>query len=247
MTDEYSDSSYYDLGYPEGIESHFWNVARNALIYKQLEKIASPDDHVLDVGCGSGIFLSYARDRGINISGVEKGPAPLGSGLESVIETNTDLFDLDESIKQGIAVVLLLDVLEHIEDRQGFLREIHRQLPNCEYLLVTVPARREIWTEFDRFWGHHLRYNRAGINRELQAGGFAPVRTAYFFNWVYLLSLLLKCLGVKRKTSFESPRKNRLLAACHWFLGHFTRLESALMPGFIVGSSIVCVARRHQN
>jgi hypothetical protein len=80
--------------------------------------------------------------------------------------------------------------------------------------------------------------------RELNAGHFTPTKIAYFFHWVYLVSLLLKGLGGKRKTSFDSPGRNRILAACHWVLGFATRLESAVVPGFVVGSSIFCIARR---
>jgi SAM-dependent methyltransferase len=243
VTEEYSESCYA-LGYPEGIESHFWNVARNALVFKYLQRVLSNDDLVVDVGCGSGIFLSYARSRGINIRGVEKGAAPLKPGLEAAIDTGTDLFELDDSVKQKIRVVLLLDVLEHIEKRQDFLQQIYSQLPNCEYLLITVPARQEIWSNFDSFWGHHLRYSRPVLMRELNAGHFTPTKIAYFFHWVYLVSLLLKGLGGKRKTSFDSPGRNRILAACHWVLGFATRLESAVVPGFVVGSSIFCIARR---
>ena len=76
----------------------------------------------MDVGCGSGVFLAYANERGLRIRGVEKGPAPIKPGLEGLVQTGTDLFELEDVEKQEISVVLLLDVLEHIEARAEFLQ-----------------------------------------------------------------------------------------------------------------------------
>ena len=56
----------------------------------------------MDVGCGTGVVGTGAQSRGIDIRGVELGAPPLIAGLELDIDTRTDLFDLDESLKHGI-------------------------------------------------------------------------------------------------------------------------------------------------
>jgi hypothetical protein len=245
--DEIYSPGEYSIGYPEGIEFNFWNLARNDLLYGILASVVKDDELVMDVGCGPGIFLASVQDKSINARGVERGSPVLKPSLESIIDTGTDLFDLDLQLRQKIKVVVLLDVIEHIADRQEFLQRIYSQLPNCQYLLVTVPARMEVWSNFDRDWGHYLRYDRPGLDRELAAGGFKTIRSGYYFQWVYLAMLVMKMLGVERGSDFKSPTRSRATAFLHRVLGFFTRVESRLVPGFFAGSSIVCLAAREEG
>jgi hypothetical protein len=113
--------------------------------------------------------------------------------------------------------------------------------------LVTVPARMEVWSNFDKDWGHYLRYDRPGLDRELAAGGFKTITSAYYFQWVYLSMLVMKMLGVERGSDFKSPTRSRSTAFLHRVLGFFTRVESRLVPGFLAGSSIVCLAAREES
>ena len=189
--------------YPAGIERNFWNLGRNNLVYQLLVPHLADGGLVMDVGCGTGIVVNELKSRGLNIRGVERGAAPLMAGLESDIDTCTDLFELGDALKDNIKVVLLLDVLEHIGDREKFLQRVHRELPNCTTLLVTVPARMEIWSSYDKHWGHYLRYDRPTLEGELKSAGFVPSKSLYFFHWVYVLSFLMKKLGIEKRTDLD--------------------------------------------
>jgi SAM-dependent methyltransferase len=239
--------SEYTQGYPEGIEFHYWNLARNDLLYRLLEPLVGEGELVMDVGCGPGIFLGSLQGKPVNARGIEKGSPVVKPGLESIIDIDRDLFDLDEHTRHNIKVVVLLDVIEHIADRRQFLQQIYREIPNCDHLLITVPARMEVWSDFDKDWGHFLRYDRPGLAGELRGSGFIVNRMSYYFQWTYLVMLGMKWMGIKRGSDFQSPTRNRVLAFCHRLLGALTRLESRLMPGFIPGSTIVCVATRDHN
>lgn len=230
--------------YPDGIELHFWNLARNDLIYHWLRPGLQADELVMDVGCGTGLVVADLVARGCNARGVELGAAPVIQGLEDRVSTHCDLFALDQETRERIRVVLLLDVLEHIGDRVNFLRQLHRDLPNCHTLLITVPARRELWSDYDKHWGHYLRYNRPQLRDELSAAGFKPERCAYFFNWLYLASLLMKTLRIGKGTSFSPIRRGSPVALFHRLLGWATQLETRLVPGMVAGSSLACIARR---
>jgi hypothetical protein len=236
--------SDYETVYPEGIENHFWNIARNDLIYRTVTPHVEEGDLVMDVGCGTGLTVGYLSDRGINVRGVELGAPPVSPGLGPLIFTETDLFALDDSLKREVKVLMLLDVLEHIGQRQDFLQELTRQFPNCRMLLVTVPARMELWSPYDEHWGHHLRYNRPTLSRELREGGWDSGANVYFFNGVYLASLLLSKLGINKSIDFKPIGDNRLISLFHRIAGFFTKLETRIVPGFIPGSSIACLACR---
>jgi len=237
-------SDEYREVYPEGIELHFWNLARNDLVHHWLLPILQADDLVMDVGCGTGLVVADLVSRGLNAQGVEPGTPPVIPGLEQRVKTRCDLFELDEETRSQIRAVLLLDVLEHIQDRVSFLQRLHGLLPNCERLVITVPARQELWSDYDEHWGHHLRYNRPQLRSELVAAGFEPERCAYFFNSLYLVSLLMKQLRISKGTQFSPIRRGSPAALFHLFLGWIIRLETRVMPGALAGSSIACVARR---
>ncbi len=246
MAEVYSRTGYLE-GYPEGIERHFWHVARFDLVYRWLTPCIRAGDLVMDVGCGTGLVVGELRSRGVNVRGVERGSAPVAPDVAPAVDTGTDLFDLEPSVRAGITTALLLDVIEHIGDRRDFLRRLHAALPNCRTVLITVPARMELWSEYDEYWGHHLRYDRVTLERELSESGFTAKKTAYFFHWLYLASLAMVKLGVRRSTDFQPIPRRGLKPLLHRMLGGFTRLESRLVPARVPGSSIICLAERSDH
>ena len=243
MAEVYDRDGYF-AGYPPGIEQHFWHRARNDLVYQWLRREVPPGDVVLDAGCGIGLVVADLRARGVNVRGVEMGEAPVIPAAAGHVAAGRDLFDMDDAHRAEVRAMLLLDVIEHMADRDQFLRRIASDFPNCRTLLVTVPARMELWSVFDEHWGHHLRYNRPQLSAELGAAGFRPLRSAYFFNWLYLASLTMKRLRIPRGTAFKPIPAGSTSAVLHRILGALTCLENRLLPGQLVGSSLACIARR---
>lgn len=239
----FTPSEYREV-YPDGIELHFWNLARNDLVYRWLRPHIDEADLVMDVGCGTGLTVAYLAARGCDAHGVELGDAPVIGGMAERVTTGCDLFALDRERLAQVQAVLLLDVIEHVADREQFLQRIHRELPNCRTLLVTVPARAELWSSYDEHWGHYLRYDRPRLRAELAAAGFTPLRTAYFFNWLYLASLLFKLLRIPKSTQFSPIRAGSFTALLHSLVGWVTCAENRIMPGWVAGSSLACIARR---
>ncbi len=237
----------YSSGYPEGIELHFWHRARNDLIYRWLSPQLASGELVMDVGCGIGLVVADLRSRGINARGVELGEATAFPGAGDHVRSGCDLFDLPAGEREQIRAILLLDVIEHMADRRNFLQKIGRACPNCELLLVTVPARSELWSSFDEHWGHHLRYNRPQLREDLAAAGFAARKTGYFFHWLYLVSLAMKALRIPRGNQFRPIHRGSLKALLHRLLAAFSRLENRILPGALAGSSIACIARRKDS
>ncbi|MEP1471047.1 MAG: methyltransferase domain-containing protein [Halieaceae bacterium] len=243
MTEIFSKEGFSEA-YPAGIERHFWHIARCDLIYRWISSELDPGDLVMDVGCGTGIVVNALKKKSLNIRGVEMGMASVMPEVISEVRTGANLFDLDENIKSQIRAVLLLDVLEHMQNRREFIERIYRDLPNCRLVLVTVPARMEVWSSYDEYWGHYLRYDRSVLEAEIASGGFAVKKTSYFFHWIYLTSLLFKAIGLSKSTEFQPIAETGVKATFHRLVGWLSSWESRLMPGFVAGSSIICVASR---
>lgn len=117
---------------------------------------------LLDVGAGDGwlstvLAADLAADATIVAWDVAYTPEDLSAGdprIHWTRERPTGTFD----------VVLLLDVLEHIEDPAAFLRDaVVPLLAPDAVVLVSVPAHPRLFSIHDVRLGHHRRYRRRDL------------------------------------------------------------------------------------
>ena len=121
------DRSYEDV-YMVQEKIHPWFQARRSLFYYLLRRTSSfHDKNILDVGCGTGVFLQYLKKKGCkHLEGVEPS-LHLKDKTEGNIKIQRDF------PKKKYDIILLLDVLEHIKDDDAMLKQIASHLkPNGE-------------------------------------------------------------------------------------------------------------------
>lgn len=70
------------------------------------------------------------------------------------------------------------EVLEHIEDDRGAVREMTSALEPGGRLAVTFPHRQDFYAVDDRFVGHHRRYDLADMATLLRESGFRSLTVA---------------------------------------------------------------------
>src|SRR3954465_15957878 len=61
----------FDNIYPPDIEKHYWQIARTKIIDRQLRKIITGKEYILEIGCGRGVVTRELKKTGFNIFGVE--------------------------------------------------------------------------------------------------------------------------------------------------------------------------------
>ena len=111
---------------------------------------------MLDVGCGSGWFISQMRDQGWDVMGVEPSAAAAEFGRS---QRGLNIFTgslLDAEFDTGsFDYVRLNHSLEHMSDPNRILAEIHRILANDGKLMVGVPDRESLNAKiFGPYWYH---------------------------------------------------------------------------------------------
>lgn len=251
-----STPEYYDK--IEALEEHHpWTEAMRETGFALLERFASnaPSGHLLDAGCGTGLFLRQTENRrpGCLAAGVDSsmdGPrrARRRGGVRLAAARVSDLPFRD----QCFDTMTCFDVLQHLGSVEAgaTIDEFYRVL-NAEGVLVIRAAARRGWgRKRHQDTDNYQQWEPSKLRELLEARGFQVV-------FVALTNFLPAILTDLRGWAFRAaPRgdeglgvrplsrgslKGRLLAAYwrierRWILGHGGRPP--------LGHTVFCVARK---
>jgi hypothetical protein len=241
MADTAFSDEQFDKIYPPGVERHYWNRCRNRVIERALRR-SGAEGPLLEVGCGKGLVVHYLRAQGFDIHGVELAPVTPLAGMEAYVRTGLDVMALEDAEAVRYRTVLLLDVIEHLPDPSGFVAMVRRKFPHVENILVTVPARQELFSDFDRFNGHFRRYDGQAVKAHLAGPGVRELQWSYVFHALYPVVRLQLASKGQREMGFTSPR-GPLWQFAHVCIGAFLYLDHLLLPSRWKGTSIIAVAK----
>ena len=83
-------------------------------------------------------------------------------------------------------VVLLMDVLEHVEDDVGLLRQYVEKVPSGARFLISVPAFQVLWSDHDVFLEHKRRYTVAKVEHVVSEPSCASSEVVIILAWCFL-------------------------------------------------------------
>lgn len=236
----------YASRYRELWDTHWWWRSRASWLLGWIDRIdrRRPCRRILDVGCGDGLFFEDLGRFG-QVQGLEPDETLLA---DSPRREAIHVAPLDRRFhaEKPFDLILLLDVLEHIEDDDEALRSAHRALQPGGRLLLTVPALPMLWSRHDVVNGHHRRYLPRELRDRLRAAGFRVEDVRYFFLWTVVPLLLRRHLSPAAGIDeYDVPIPPRRLNAA---LRLFSRIEHAIarVVRFPVGSSLLAVAERSE-
>jgi hypothetical protein len=176
------------------LRRHPWELARFNVVNKLLkEVIRNEDDYtVLDIGCGDIYFVSrlsdlypkinfFAIDTAFDDDAIFRLTNQVGNRKIKLFKT------MDEAslvLKKAADLILLLDVVEHIEHDEAFLRSLHDNpaVRSSTNIMITVPAFQTLFCSHDAFLGHYRRYTNSTLKKVLQRAGFKENKIGYFFS-----------------------------------------------------------------
>lgn len=155
---------------------------------------------MLDVGCGPAFFLSEAKAQGWRVEGVDlsawaRETATKRFGIEVFKGTLEEAKYPDKTFD----VVVMNDLIEHLEDPKACLREVRRILKNDGVLYLSTPDIDSALARLlrARWWGinkYHLSYfSKKTLEKMLHETGFKSVRYGSYprvFSWKYWLKRL---------------------------------------------------------
>lgn len=201
----------YAKEYRELHERHWWWRARERWILAALRASRPPAGwtSILDVGCGDGLLFDRLLELGDSVEGVEADPtlvSPDGPHRQRIT-----IASFDSAFQPGklYSLILMLDVLEHLEDPAAALRHAVSLLEPGGVFLATVPAFMSLWTNHDVLNQHVTRYTRREVE-ELAAHSRLRLDSArYFFHWTYPAKIAVRTLEALSPRAPRPPRVPR--------------------------------------
>ncbi|QSN60683.1 MULTISPECIES: bifunctional 2-polyprenyl-6-hydroxyphenol methylase/3-demethylubiquinol 3-O-methyltransferase UbiG [unclassified Caballeronia] len=199
---------------------------------------------ILDVGAGSGYFsgklleTTEAREAWCVDIGYPNDSDAFRAGKpvhyrRSIASSNADL-------------VLLMDVLEHVDDDVALLAEYVRKVPAGARFLITVPAFQFLWSAHDDFLEHRRRYVLPQLEHVVREAGLHVDRGGYFFGGVFPIAAGMRLS--QRYRAGEAPAQSQLKRH-HWLVNRvLASICDAELPFMrwnrIAGLSIFCMATK---
>ncbi len=239
-------------------DRHFWTTTRFVLVARLIERyLGQQPIQLLDVGCGSGGLLRALRHRWptATLAGLDGHEEALdlcrtksgGEDLHLIHHHLTDMQTLRLETQPN--VVVLLDVLEHLDDPAAVVRDLAGRLATGGIMIVSVPALPLLWTERDVFLGHRKRYRRSDLAALLSDAGLHVQHSSYLFAALFFpvfvfRRLTARLLGLAGQDMEHSELKvwpilNTLAA---WWCR--LELEIALRCTLPWGTSVYCLAQK---
>jgi SAM-dependent methyltransferase len=196
---------------------------------------ATPGCRMLDFGAGSGTYAKVLAGEGFDVTCVEpdevlrktlaKEQLPVESTITAIAADSVDF-------------IYTLNVLEHIKDDEGMLKELVRPLRPGGTLLVYVPAFQMLYSSMDTKVGHYRRYRLRALVQMMEAAGLTVTYARYCDSLGFLATLLYKLAGSREGDLNPSAVKlyDRVAFPVSRMLDR--------VVGRVAGKNVVVVARK---
>jgi 2-polyprenyl-3-methyl-5-hydroxy-6-metoxy-1,4-benzoquinol methylase len=233
----------------EEIHHHPWEHARFEVVFSNMKRFMKKKEPVIvDIGCGDIFFLKQlAKKRtdakliGVDIEFTDEMISEF-SGQSTI-----QLYKSAENVPSVPAdIVLLLDVIEHIEDDYAFLNDLLKAgfISKDTIFIITVPAFQKLFVVRDEWLGHYRRYNLGMLKKLANAQKLSILDLKYFFTSLYFARSAQNAMekikkpdinqitgigNYKKKPIFDYLFKTILLG--DYYIGDFVSKTGLKLPG----------------
>lgn len=188
----------------EDIGSH-WYYSSKAKAMTRLLGGTMPST-ILDVGAGSGFFSRYL---------LAHTTAKEAWCVDISYEADSDASEAGKAVHYRRSIeavdadlVLLMDVLEHVDDDVTLLHEYVNKVPHGSRFLITVPAFQFLWSGHDDFLEHKRRYTLSQLEDGVRSAGLDVKQGTYYFGMVFPIAASIRLS--QKVCSFERAARSQL-------------------------------------
>jgi 2-polyprenyl-3-methyl-5-hydroxy-6-metoxy-1,4-benzoquinol methylase len=230
-------------------KKHWWFVAKKEIVLDVIRKYAPKKKElkILDVGCGSGLMLNSLEKIG-KVFGMDMHDDALAFSRE-IFSGQIEKGFLPANIpypKDTFDLVMLLDVIEHVEEDVDSLKSIREHMSVGGKAVITVPATMLLWSDHDVVNEHKRRYSYRELKSKLLSVGFHIEKISYYNTLLFPIVLAIRMVHYvtrrKGKSDMDLPNPvlNFLLKNIFAFEKYILRIFN--MPPW--GVSLIAVVRK---
>lgn len=187
------------------------NASRNHVLTQLNQYVPKAKPDILEVGCASGYMLKMIREK--RPDAFIMGADVTYSSLLNLAKTLTNVpllrFDLTHCPlpDNSLDVVILLNVLEHIERDNEAIRQVKRVLKPGGIAIIEVPAGPRLYDVYDKFLKHYRRYSLKTLVSVLKQEKFTILKQSHLGFLVYPAFWIVKMKNKKMKNTKNSEEQ----------------------------------------
>ncbi|PTY04037.1 SAM-dependent methyltransferase [Verrucomicrobia bacterium LW23] len=227
---------------------HFWFRARNELLIWTIKTYCSGFTSFLEIGCGTGFVLSEVEGMFPHAKLVGSEIFLNGLSIAKKRAQNAQFMQMDAKaipFVEEFDAIGAFDVLEHIDEDEKVLKQIHTALRKDGSVLITVPQHQWLWSASDDYACHVRRYKRNEMEEKLGSAGFEVVRSSSFVS--VLLPLMLLSRHTTSKATYNARSEFELASWLNNALYQALRCERKSIEfglNYPIGGSRLVVAKK---
>jgi SAM-dependent methyltransferase len=166
----------------ESSRTHFIDRWTRAAMLERVGNVAE-EGTIADLGCSTGYLLedlraAYPRARLVGVDLVAPGLRKAHELLADALLLRADVCALPIA-DSSVDAVVSANLLEHVPDDEGALREMQRVLRPGGRAVIVVPAGPGTYDYYDRFLGHERRYGRGELAGKARRAGLEVLEDAH--------------------------------------------------------------------
>lgn len=171
---------------------------------------------ILDVGCGDGFFLELLRGLGFNnLSGIDLSvPMARRAQEKGLCVLKANIYDLMD--EEDYDLILLMDLLEHLDRPHAGLEKVHRALKTGGVLFMNIPVCDSIQKRARRWIGIESR------EKQMRDWDETHVQSYSKGEWVDLIGKIGFEVSRTTRLSNPYPLLGRISRGLSHFLQQFT-------------------------
>jgi len=137
----------------------WWYKAKNQLLVHILNNLKNKKDlRILEIGPGLGNNISLLTSIG-NVDILEEEEEFIKYINSTYKKSIKNIYKNLNEVKTCYDLIVMLDVLEHIEDSYNFMNKVSGILNVDGTIILGVPAYQSLWSSHDEQLKHFRRYN----------------------------------------------------------------------------------------
>lgn len=200
--------------------------------------------NIIDIGCGAGTLCFYIANKGINVLGIDISSSAINVCQKSSRSLNLDKLAKfkvvnfpEESVGEKFDLVILTEVIEHINNDSLALEKIFNMLNKGGVAIITTPSlnaplyKLGYANNFDKKVGHLRRYTIESLSKKCEDSGLRVIETE-------------KVEGILRNFLFLNPFAGKFVRFIKYFMSDVVTFIDNILILFFGESNIVVVVKK---